>query len=410
MNVLFFDPYHGAAGDMIVGALLDLGAPLERLAGPLERMLPGAFTLGAERVKRGGIRATQFRVHLTESSDAAGHPRRHLKDVLELIDRADLSDWVRQTAHGCFQRLAEVEAAIHGTTPERVHFHEVGAVDSIVDTVGALLAVEALGPERIYSAPVALGRGVTACEHGTLPLPVPATAALLQGFLTRPAAPDRPDLVDLEMCTPTGAMLLTALAEPVAAMPAMRPERIGCGAGTREDPGIANLIRAVWGRTDEAAAPPARGASATAMIQIECVIDDMPAELMGFLFERLHGAGAVEVTTQAVGLKKSRPGVLLSVLLEPSLLEHVRDAIFAETTTFGMRYFPVERFVLDRRHVAVETPWGPVGVKLGLQGGRTVTASPEYEDCRKIAEQKGVALREVYAAAIRASQGLERGE
>ena len=234
---------------------------------------------------------------------------------------------------------------------------------------------------------------------------MPATAALLTGFPTRPVMPQRADLANREMCTPTGAMLLCALAEPAPAMPPLRAERIGYGAGTREDPGAANMIRAVWGETAEA--PEAAEQPPTSMVQIECVIDDMPPELLGFLFERLREAGAAEVATQAVGLKKSRPGVMLSVLVEPAMLGPVRDALFAETTTFGMRYWPVERFVLARRHVEVATPWGPVRMKLGQQGGKTLTASPEYEDCRKLAEANGLPLREVYAAAIRAFGGAE---
>ena len=392
---------------MIVGALLDAGVPLAAIAQPLEAVAPGEFTVSAESVSRQGIAATKFHVHPTENNEKEHRKPAHrgLRDLLELVDNADLSPWVSEQAHRCFTRLCNVEAAIHGTTPDKVHLHELGAIDSIADVIGALLALDHISPSRIFCAPIATGHGTIDSAHGQLPLPAPATLRLLEDFPTRPGTwgPQRP--ISAELCTPTGAVLLSTLAEPVDAMPALRVKRSGYGAGSREDPGVANVVRVVEGDLLEADA--AADYPAEDLMQLECVLDDMPGEWLGYLFERLHAAGAVEVTTQPVGLKKSRPGILLRALVPTASLAAVRDGIFAETTTFGLRFYPVRRFVLARRHVQVDTPWGQVRIKLGEQDGRLVTAGPEYEDCRLLAEKNDVPLREVFAAAQQAfrSQG-----
>ena len=390
---------------MIVGALLDAGVPLAAISQPLEAIAPGEFTVSAEAVSRQGIAATKFHVLPTENDKNRKPARRGLRDLLALVDNANLSPWVSERAHRCFTRLCDVEAAIHGTTPDKVHLHELGAIDSVADVIGALLALDHISPSRIFCAPIATGHGTIDSAHGQLPLPAPATLRLLEGFPTRPGTwgPQRP--ASAELCTPTGAVLLSTLAEPVDAMPALRVQRSGYGAGSREDPGIANVLRVVegeWLEADALADHPAED-----LMQLECVLDDMPGEWLGFLFERLHAAGAVEVTMQQVGLKKSRPGTLLRALVPTASLAAVRDGIFAETTTFGLRFYPVRRFVLARRHVQVDTPWGPVRIKLGEQDGRLVTAGPEYEDCRRLAEKNNVPLREVFAAAQQAfrSQG-----
>jgi hypothetical protein len=415
MKILCFDPFHGASGDMIVGALLDLGVPLEVVTEPLEKLLPGEFHAQTRRVLRQGVSAGKFDVHVADSASGHGHghhhdhghshghgARRHLKELLALAEHDALPVGVRRQAARCFTRLCEVEASIHGSTPEKVHLHEAGGVDSIVDVIGALLAIDHLAPDRILTLPVGLGHGSIHIAHGTVPVPAPATLRLLHGFPTRPGAwgPERPD--SAELCTPTGAVLLTTLCRPTSALPAMSVQAGGFGAGTRDDVGVPNVLRAVVGEaTEDTAVRPDH------IWQIECVLDDMPGEWLGYLFERLEQAGALEVSTQAVGLKKSRPGVLLRALASPEHKADVSEALFSETTTFGLRYYPVQRDVLERHHEQVSTPWGEVRIKVGRDAGGVVTASPEYEDCRRRASEAGVPLRRVFEAARNAWHSRE---
>jgi len=390
MRVAHFDPFAGAAGDMIVGALIDAGAPLDGVREAVGSLgLPG-LVLEAGKVRRGGLDGTRFAVKAPHE-----HRHRHLPDILALLEKSSLAERARERAVMIFTRLAEAEGAVHGISPEEVHFHEVGAADSIADVTGAVAALELLGIERVSSGPPALGHeGFVECAHGKLPVPVPAVVELCKGFEVRPG------LAGVEMTTPTGAAILTALAGEFSALPEMELGAAGCGAGTRDDERLANLLRVFIGETAAAGAGGEGG-----VVEISTVIDDLPGEVLGYLFERLPAAGALEVSVLPCTLKKNRPGHRLTVLAPASRLDPLAAAIFRETSTLGLRYAPVDRLKLERRCEEVSTRWGTVRVKCGYLGGDLVTASPEYEDCRRLAAEQDVPLKDVQAEASRLFAG-----
>jgi uncharacterized protein (TIGR00299 family) protein len=417
-RTLYFDCFSGASGDMIVGALLDLGLPLEGLRAALGSLAIDYGGVSADRVLRAGVSACKFRAHADEDRHGHGHDHQHdhdrghsqahdhphghdhhhaphahahhsLTEIAAYVGRSALSSEGRERALHLFQRLAAAEAAIHAMPVEQVHLHEVGAVDSIVDIVGAVYAMEWLGAADVVSSPLNVGSGTVRCAHGTFPVPAPATARLLQG------APIYAGPVTAELVTPTGALIVTDYARRFGPLPAMRVEAVGYGAGTREFPGHPNVLR-VW--LGEAAGDEA----AERILRIECEIDDMNPQLFGPLMDRLAGAGALDVFYGAVQMKKNRPGTLVTVIAPPDRREAIVGLLFAETTTIGVRYDEMLRDRLEREIRTIETPLGAVRVKVAGRGGKVLNAAPEFDDCARIAAERGLPIKDVQAIAVKA--------
>ena len=396
-RVLYLDPWAGAAGDMMLGALLGLAGPDHDLAEVLQRTV-GALAVGAEvgveTVLERGFAANR----ITVESPLAPHDRR-LADLETVVVEADLPAEVRARSLHALRRLATVEAGLHGVGLEEVHFHELGAVDTLVDVVGAFALVHTLGVARCVHAPVPVGSGRVHTEHGELGVPAPATLALLQG---RPIAggPER-----VEVTTPTGALLLSELAAGAGPLPAMVVERVGYGAGHRRLASGPNLLRVVLG-SEAAGSQTAEqeGARGDHVVLLETVVDDASPEVLGHLFERLRREGALEVWWSPAYMKKSRPAVALSVLCAAEDEQRLVEIVFAESGTFGVRRAVVERHVLARSWVSVEVEGVPVRVKVGRWGDRVVTLAPEFDDVAAVAEASGLPLREV----VRAAHGAVR--
>lgn len=364
---------------MLVGALADAGADQPAITKALGVIAPKTH-VSFEKVTRHGLSALKFRVISNEP------PRhRHLKNILDLIGNAPIPDRAKQNAAMVFRRLGEVEAAVHRVPIEKVHFHEVGAVDSIADIVGVCLAMELLDVGRMICSPLNLGSGAVETEHGTLPVPAPATAALIIG---RPVYSRGPAV---ELTTPTGAAVAATLAAEFGPMPPMTIEHIGYGAADRDFAEQANVLRVLIGKTSGAE-------EAASVLVIESNIDDASPQVLAYAAERLLENGALDVTMQALEMKKGRPGVLLSVIARPEDRLRLSDLIFAETPTLGIRIHPAERLVQSRAWVEVETPHGRVRVKVAGAG----SFAPEYEDCRRIAIASGVPLRQIIAEASHA--------
>jgi pyridinium-3,5-bisthiocarboxylic acid mononucleotide nickel chelatase len=375
-KLCYLDAFSGVSGDMLVGALADAGADAACIVEALDSLGAGA-SVSFEKVKRSGIAATKFHVRIEET-----HKHRHLGPILKMIDAAALPDRVKQNASAVFQQLGEVEAAVHQVPIEKVHFHEVGAADSIADIVGACLGFDLLGIDEIVSSPVNVGSGTVKTEHGLLPVPAPATAALLRGHPVYSRGPE------MELTTPTGAAVVATLASRFGTMPAMTITGCGYGAGTREFPEQPNVLRVLTGEATGAA-------EATEIAVLEANIDDQSPQILGFAAERLMGAGALDVSLQAIEMKKGRPGTLLRVLAKLEDRERLASIVFAETSTLGLRTYSAERRVRPRHWVTVETPYGPVRIKASGDG----SFAPEYEDCRKLALESGAPLKDILSAA-----------
>jgi uncharacterized protein (TIGR00299 family) protein len=351
------------------------------------------ITLAVEKVRKGGFAATYVRVEAPHE-----HAHRHLHHVEEILNRGSLTPRQRELALRIFRRVAEAEVTVHGVPVEKVHFHEVGALDSIADIAGAAVALDLLGAERFTSRPVPTGRGMVKCAHGMMPVPAPGTAELLKGV------PLAPSPVEAELTTPTGAAILTAVVREWTETPAMTVECIGHGAGTRDFPEQPNILRVFVG---EATTSPQReqGSYDTDQVWVlETNLDDVPAEVVGYCYDLLFAAGALDVFTAPIFMKKNRPGVLLSVLCPESALAAVEEVLFRETATLGVRRHPATRHKLHRKEHTIETPWGPVRGKLGWRDGQTPVFAPEYEDCARVAREQKIPLREVYERAQRAYQ------
>lgn len=388
MNILRFDSVGGASGDMILGALIDLGADPGALRAELRSLGIESFELDAQVTAADGLRGTRVTVTVPD----AHHPHRHLSDIRAIIEAGRLDPAVKKLSLHVFERLAAAEAAVHGTTPEAIHFHEVGAMDAIVDVTGACLALTQLRIDAIRLSPLPIGSGSVRCAHGVMPLPVPATAELLKGFAV--SQTDEP----FELVTPTGAALLTtwcsALPAPAGSAECIL-QRTGTGIGHRKLNGRPNILRA-------SLLTPATSASPTESCTVlECNVDDMNPELLGSLGARALEAGAWDVFMTPVQMKKQRPGTLLTILCRPEDRDRFVDLVFAETTSFGIREHRVSRTVLERRHETVDTVYGPVRIKIGSRHGQDITRSPEHADCAKCAERHGIPVRTVYEAALR---------
>lgn len=453
--ILRFDSVGGASGDMVLGALADLGADLGAIATQLRTAIPDHFHLRIDRVVEAGLRGTRVSVdvhdhdapedhghghsrghghghghehhhgddaHGHEPAHAHGHehahghgheadrraPRpaerhdahehaqfRNLPAILDILRRSPQVPRAAELAAATFRRLAEAEAAVHGTTPDQVHFHEVGAVDAIVDILGSCLALEQLGVAAVSVGPLPEGQGTLTCAHGVMPIPAPATAELLRGHPV--VRVDEP----FELVTPTGAALLMTWKSLLPASGAYAAVRHGVGFGQRALTSRPNLLRATLA---EAVSEAAAATAGDQVVLLEANLDDCPGEWLGAAMEKLLAADALDVWFAPIQMKKHRPGVLLSVLCEPGRAEALKGVVFTETTTFGIRESMRSRTVLARRVVLAETPYGPVRVKIGSRNGIDTIAQPEFEDCRRAAERHGVAVRAVFAAAQAAAK------
>jgi uncharacterized protein (TIGR00299 family) protein len=396
VRVAHFDCFSGISGDMTLGALIDAGVDADAIRRGLDSLgLP--ITLEIEKVRKGGFAATYVHVEAPEA-----HEHRFLPEVEQILARGSLSARQRDLALRIFRRLAEAEATVHGMPLEKVHFHEVGALDSIADIAGAAIGLDLLGVERFTSRSVPTGSGTVQCAHGLMPIPAPGTAELLKGV------PLAVSPIRAELTTPTGAAILTSVVQEWVETPVMTIERIGHGAGKRnfvEQPNVLRLFVGTMTQTSPGRQP---GEFASDQVWVlETNLDDLPAEVVGYCYERLLAAGALDVFSLPIFMKKNRPGVLLSVIAPEAALPALEEVLFRETMTFGVRRYPVQRHKLNRRACTVSTPWGPVQGKLGWLNGRPPIFSPEYEDCARVAREHGVALREVYARAERAY--AERG-
>jgi uncharacterized protein (TIGR00299 family) protein len=394
MKALHFDSVGGASGDMTLAALIELGVPPEAITAALR--IPGLepLTVEARPHAERGLHGTRVAIRTSthaHADDHAEHAHRHLADIEELIGHSPLPEPARRSAAAVFRRLAEAEAAVHGTTVEAVHFHEVGALDSIADILGSCFALHCLGVDAVSVSPLPTGTGTIHCAHGVLPNPGPATMELLKGHPL--AACEEP----FELVTPTGAALLTTWRNRPGIPDGARVERIGHGFGHRTLQGRPNLLRAVLLDGPEAAAT-----AGDLCAVLETNLDDTTPELIGALVQKLLAAGAFDVFTTAVQMKKQRPGVQVTVLCDPAKRESLLDLLFAESTTFGVREHLTRRTLLERSVCEVATPYGTVRAKTGVWKGRAVTRAPEYEDCRACAERHSVPVRAVYEAAMAA--------
>ena len=383
MRILYLDLSAGVSGDMLLGALVDVGVPREVLSSTVEA-LRSPVSLSYEESSRGGLCGIKAHV---EAADDRGH--RHLRDFLRVLERSGLPTEVSQRAAGLLRRIFEAEGQIHGMSAESVHLHELGSLDTLVDIVGAVAGVAYLAPDTVVGSPVNVGSGSVEAEHGTLEIPAPATALLLRGV------PTFSDGSGFERTTPTGAVL-TGLADSFGGWPGMTPERIGYGLGSADPKeGRPNALRVVSGSAPDS--------SGSAVVVVEATLDDLPPEIAPHLLERLLAAGARDAFFTPVQMKKGRPGLTVTALADFGRRDAVTATLFRESTTLGVRITVAERETLERRVVRVETPWGRVGVKVGLRNGTVINRAPEFEDCRRLAESSGVALKEIHREALAAS-------
>jgi uncharacterized protein (TIGR00299 family) protein len=397
VKLLYFDCFSGAAGDMILGACLDAGLPLDALEQALGSLGMEGWEVSAERVVKGGIAATNFRVRERHShGDFPSHDHRHhhhhhhtLAEIKKSVDRSGLSEAAKARAKALFDRLAEAEAAVHNMSIDDVHLHEVGEMDSIIDIVGAVFALEWFAADRIVVSPINVGSGVVRTAHGVYPVPAPATLRLLG------QAPVYGRDVNAELLTPTGALLLTAYASEYGPMPAMRVEGMGYGAGDRDLDGTPNVLRLVVG---ESTAP----AAALRVSVIECEIDDMSPQVFGVLMDRLYDAGALDVFYAPVQMKKNRPGTLVTIIATPSERELLTNLMFRESTTIGVRYSDVLRECLERESVEIATPLGAVRFKIARRNGHVLNAQPEFDDVARLAREQHIPVKQVQAIVTKA--------
>lgn len=385
MKIAYFDCISGASGDMILGALIDAGFPFERLQSGLALLGLDGYQIEHHPVVKNGFKATKVDVLVKDDVT-----ERHLADILAIVEKSQLPAEVKARSTTLFTRLAEVEAGIHGTSLEHVHLHELGGIDTMVDVVGAFLGFQLLGIEKAYASPLPLGRGFVRGAHGQIPLPAPATVALLKGV------PVVGSELNMELVTPTGAAILTALVESFGSIPAMTLTSVGYGAGGRDLP-IPNVIRLLLGETGLADA-----SLHETLVTLETNIDDLNPQIYDYLMECLFQNGALDVTLTPMQMKKNRPAVLLWVLCHPSRSADLEKILFKETSTLGIRRGLVERHALPRSFQRVETPYGAVQVKIAHLGGGESRPVPEYDDCRRLAKENGVAFREVHQAALAA--------
>lgn len=388
MKIAYLDCYSGVAGDMFLGAMIDAGLDADLLRAEIAKLGVDGVEVQAEKTIRRGVTGTDVKVVTGHD-----HAHRHLSTIEKIIDGSAISQTAKDTAKKIFRRLGEAEAAVHGIPIEKVHFHEVGAVDAIVDIAGAAIGLHRLGVQRITCTPLPLGHGSVDTEHGRLPLPAPATLELLHGLPVVPAH------LAWETVTPTGAAIVRTVVDEFCQLPAMTIDAIGLGAGNDRSGALPNVLRAVLGRGE--------GFGADRVVMIECHVDDLNPEHFEYLMERLFEAGALDVALQHLQMKKNRPGFAIRVIAKPSHRVPLARVLFAESTTLGVRVAEAERIVLIREERRVSTPFGPIRVKVVRDAAGRPTASAEYEDCKKAARRAGVPLREVVRTAEDAARASD---
>jgi pyridinium-3,5-bisthiocarboxylic acid mononucleotide nickel chelatase len=390
MKTLYFDCFAGASGDMVLGAMVAAGVDPQQLKDQIALLGVEGYAIDFQTVDRSGISATYARVHVPHE-----HKHRHLSDILKIIYESQLSDSVKDRAAKIFSRLAEAEARVHNTPVERVHFHEVGALDAIIDVVGAAICFDLLGVERFVSSPLHVGSGTVEMDHGRCPVPPPAVAELLKGVPFYAT-----DIVG-ELVTPTGAAIITTVCKEFSPIPQLRLEQAGYGAGTREYEKFPNVLRVLIGDDETSASMDER------LWMLETNMDDISPQILGHVMDRAFELGALDCYFTSVQMKKNRPGVMLSILCRGEQRSALAKMLFAETTTLGIRSYQVERRALDRKIVRVETQYGPIDVKVAQLNGHVLKEMPEYEQCRRAALAAGVPLRAVEEAARAAFAALQ---
>jgi uncharacterized protein (TIGR00299 family) protein len=389
MRIAYLDCASGISGDMLLGAIIDAGVELERIQASIDSLGLPSCRLAVQEAKRAGFRASDLTVeHQPE------HAHRHLHHITAMIDRSTLTPRQREMATCVFQRLGEAEAKVHGTTIQKVHFHEVGAVDSIADIVGCCVGIDLLNVDRIVCSPLPTGSGFVQIAHGRCSIPAPATAELLQGI---PLSESR---IEAELTTPTGAAIVASLVDQFGPLPPLRIEQIGYGAGDRDFPEQPNILRLLVGKSG-----PER--LTDQVVVMETNLDDVSPEIIGYCFDRLLSAGALDVFMAAIQMKKSRPGIKITVLCRPNDASVMEEILFQETSTLGIRQWLADRRVVARETKTVSTPWGPIEGKLARMPSGDERFSPEFEECRAVAVERGVPLHTVMEAAIRAFESTK---
>ncbi|MGA8833889.1 MAG: nickel pincer cofactor biosynthesis protein LarC [Desulfomonilaceae bacterium] len=382
MKVAYFDCFSGASGDMIIGSLLDAGLPLELLRSELSKLSLSHYEIGVRKAIKRGLAGSQVIINIDERHHHDHH--RHLYDIISIVKNSDLAQSAKEQVIKIFSRLAEAEANVHQTTVDRIHFHEVGAMDAIIDVTGAVVGLEALGIERVYCSPLHLGSGTIECAHGVLPVPAPATAELIK---------DKPVYstgVKGELLTPTGAAILTTLAYEFGPMPAIIPQKLGYGAGT-SDPPIPNLLRVIIGDLTDGFGD----YEFERVAVLETNIDDMNPQIYDYLIQKMLKEGALDVFLAPIQMKKNRPGTMMTVICQLGKLEEFSNLILRETTTLGLRWRIDNRIKALRSFEDIKTNYGPVTVKIAKVGGKITNYSVEYDDCKRLAIENQVPLKEV---------------
>jgi uncharacterized protein (TIGR00299 family) protein len=397
MKIAYFDCFSGASGDMILGALLDAGLSLSHLKQQLGLLNLHHWDMQVQKVVKKGLSASQVLIDIEH--DHHHHHHRHLSDIQSIIETSQLSPAIRDDSIKIFKRLAEAEAKVHNTSVEAIHFHEVGAMDAIIDVVGSVIGIHALGIEKIFCSPLHVGTGTIECAHGTLPVPAPATAELIKG------RPFYATGVQGELLTPTGAAILTTLAEGFGPMPSMTAECIGYGAGTAER-SIANLLRLFIGTTTRSAI----GYEVEQTATIETTIDDMNPQIYDYLIEKVLTMGALDFFCQSVQMKKNRMGTLVTILCRPEMVEELADCLFRETTTIGLRWRIDNRIKVKREMMKVKLSFGEINCKVAKLGDQILNITPEYDECRRMAEDQRIPLKTVMEEARSRARGLEKGQ
>ncbi|MFT4577608.1 MAG: hypothetical protein ACI9UO_000421 [Nitrospinales bacterium] len=382
LRTAYFDCYSGISGDMILGALVDLGVNINDIRKALKNIDLKGYKLQAKKIQRNGLASTQITVAIEKPKPQHSHPHRSFTNIRKLIEQSGLPSKVKNNSIEIFKRIAQVEAQIHNTTIEKIHFHEVGGIDSIVDIVGGVWAIESLKLDKVFSSPLNVGEGFIDCAHGRLPVPAPATLKLLKGI------PIFSTGVKTELTTPTGAAVIGFYAEKFQSMPAMTISGDGYGAGSHIIPSIPNLLRVVVGEM------PLK--EPDSLVMIETNIDDMNPEIFDAVMESLFNAGALDVYFSSIIMKKNRPATKISVIAEKQEREILSKILLRETTSFGVRFYEVGRLTLEREIQKLKTSYGVIKIKVGILDGETVQASPEFEDCRNAARKKKIPVKKVY--------------
>lgn len=390
LRTAYFDCYSGISGDMILGALVDLGVDIKDIRKALKGIDLKGYKLQAKKIQRNGLACTQITVAIEKRKHQHSHPHRSFTNIKKLIERSGLSSKVKKNSIEIFKRIAKVEAQIHNTTIEKIHFHEVGCIDSIVDIVGGVWAIESLKLDKIYSSGLNIGEGFVECAHGLLPVPAPATLKLLKGI------PVFSTGVKTELTTPTGAALIGFYADKFQSVPEITITEDGYGAGSRIISSMPNLLRVMVGEMSLK--------EINSLVMIETNIDDMNPEIFDAVMESLFKAGALDVYFSSIIMKKSRPATKVSVLAEQKEREVLSKILLRETTSFGVRFYEVGRLTLDREIQKLKTSYGVIKIKIGSLDGETVQVAPEFEDCRNVARKKMVPVKKVYDEVLAMAQ------